>query len=141
MPEASLDEQGLPHGYPYKPEHEITPRELRDELAEADVSRRPVVVDVREQPELDVAPFVGALHIPLGELERRAEDLADEIEDRLGLDEGRGTGHPIAVLCHAGVRSMRGTLMLRALGFGDVRSVAGGIDLWSVDIDPGIARY
>jgi monothiol glutaredoxin len=36
---------------------------------------------------------------------------------------------------------MNVTLQLRAHGFTNVRSMAGGIDLWSVDIDPSVPRY
>jgi rhodanese-related sulfurtransferase len=42
--------------------------------------------------------------------------------------------------CHHGVRSLRAALALRQLGI-NAKSMAGGIDLWSIDIDPAIRRY
>jgi rhodanese-related sulfurtransferase len=36
---------------------------------------------------------------------------------------------------------MKATLLLRQAGFENVRSVAGGIDLWSRAVDAGVARY
>jgi rhodanese-related sulfurtransferase len=47
----------------------------------------------------------------------------------------------VLVICHSGRRSLRVASTLRALGFPNAYSVAGGIDLWSVDIDPTIPRY
>jgi rhodanese-related sulfurtransferase len=44
-------------------------------------------------------------------------------------------------MCHHGRRSLRAASILRNAGFTDVVSMAGGIDLWSIDIDPAVARY
>jgi rhodanese-related sulfurtransferase len=44
-------------------------------------------------------------------------------------------------LCHHGVRSNRAAEFLLANGFDDVVSVAGGIDAWSMQVDPTIPRY
>lgn len=68
----------------------------------------------------------------MNEIERRADELES--------DDGRKDA-PIIVHCHHGVRSMRVTATLRGLGFTNVRSMAGGIDLWSLDVDPRIPRY
>ena len=61
------------------------------------------------------------------------QDFADE------LPEGKST--PTAIICHSGRRSLMATLALRKMGFTDIHSVAGGIDLWARDIDPTLARY
>lgn len=122
-----LDARGLPAGYDHRPDLEITPRQLRD--ACADPAHAPLLLDVRRPDEWDIARLEPAVFIPLGELERRADEL-DEHKHR-----------PIAVMCHHGRRSMTATLYLRSKGFAQARSVAGGIDLWSVDIDPGVPRY
>jgi rhodanese-related sulfurtransferase len=45
------------------------------------------------------------------------------------------------VLCHMGMRSMNVTVWLRNQGFEQVQSLRGGIDAWSVEVDPTIARY
>jgi len=89
------------------------------------------LLDVRETAELEQASIAGACHIPLREIEERL----DEIEE---LAEG---GRPVLVLCHHGQRSLRATLALHAHGIGSARSVAGGIDRWSAEIDAGVRRY
>ncbi len=127
---ASLDQRGLPPGYPYKPEWEVTPREARDGLRAA--GQPPLLLDCRRPEEFQVARIEGAVLIPLSELEKRADELED--------DDGART-RPIVVHCHHGQRSLRAASMLRAMGFADVRSMAGGIDLWSIDVDPRVPRY
>ena len=47
----------------------------------------------------------------------------------------------IVVHCHHGGRSLQFTTILRQQGFRDITSMAGGIDLWSIDIDPKVPRY
>lgn len=126
MSGAPLDGRGLPHGYQFKPEYEVTPREA-DALLK---SGKPVViVDVRLKPEIDVAaidaPFV---HIPLDQIESRA----DEIESQDAV---------VLTLCHHGVRSLKAALALRALGHPGAKSIAGGIELWSAAVDPKVPRY
>ncbi|MEM9166091.1 MAG: rhodanese-like domain-containing protein [Planctomycetota bacterium] len=131
MGNSPLDSRGLPEGYEFREGDEITPGECLDRLN--DPSDPTVLLDVREDDELRIASIDGAIHRPLGTLMEHHEDLADDLES------GRDT--PIAVICHHGVRSLRATLALRALGFADVVSVAGGIDLWSRGIDPSVPRY
>lgn len=123
----AVDERGLPVGYAFKPEYEVTPRDVRERL-----TREPgsvLLVDVRTQPELDVARVAEAVHIPLDELERRWDELEPQ------------PGQLVAVLCHHGVRSMKGALLLRAVGVAGAMSVAGGIEAWSLGADPSVARY
>ncbi len=48
---------------------------------------------------------------------------------------------PILVYCHHGMRSLRAVEMLRHLGYGAAQSVTGGIEQWSVEIDPKVPRY
>ena len=103
---------------------EITPASLRDSLASGDA---PLVIDVREPGEWEIARLPGARLIPLGALPGR---LA-EIDAR----------RPIVAYCHHGVRSMKALEILRAAGFHDARSLAGGIDAWARDVEPAMARY
>jgi sulfur-carrier protein adenylyltransferase/sulfurtransferase len=103
---------------------EITPEELQKRLL---AERTPVLLDVRRPDEVAVAVLAGAVHIPLDELEERASELDPEAET--------------IVYCHHGVRSLSATAYLRQLGFRSVRSLAGGIDRWSLTIDPSVARY
>jgi rhodanese-related sulfurtransferase len=120
-----IDERGLPEGHPFDPNLETTPREVRDGLANDNV----LLIDVREAEELAVASVEGALHIPLGDLPSRYLEI-DADEDT-----------PIAVICHSGRRSLNAAMFLHQQGLTGARSVAGGIDLWSIDIDPSVPRY
>ena len=61
---------------------------------------------------------------------------ADEIEEAAG-----GRDKEVIVYCHTGRRSLNVAATLRGLGFTNVKSMAGGIELWSVDIDPKVPRY
>lgn len=47
----------------------------------------------------------------------------------------------LAFLCHSGGRSARAAEHFRGLGFRQVHNVEGGIDAWSREIDPAVARY
>jgi len=103
---------------------EITALELERERA-----RRPdlVLVDVREPREAEIAHIAGARLIPLRELPGRLAELS-----------GHGE---IVTLCHHGPRSLKAREILRGAGFASVRSLAGGIDAWSREVDNTVPRY
>jgi len=128
-----LDERGLPPGKTIRPGLEIGPYELRDMLGGG---RSPVLIDVREPDEWRICTLGGAIEIPLGEVGERAEEVLDLLED-----EGRGPDEPVIVYCHHGVRSLTGAALLQAAGVRGARSLAGGIDLWAVAVDPSVVRY
>ena len=88
-----------------------------------------VLVDCRADDEWDLVRLDGAMHLPLGEIEQRFDEI-DADDDTTVL-----------VMCHHGVRSLHAALALQHLGFPQARSVVGGIDLWSEKIDPSVARY
>jgi adenylyltransferase/sulfurtransferase len=119
---------GLPPGYPYRAEDEITPRQLAALAASARI-----LIDVRTQPEADICALKGSRLYPLQNLEARIDDLKAELDDDLE--------RPLVVYCHHGRRSLTATYMLRAAGFRDVRSLAGGIHLWACDIDRTMPTY
>ncbi|MEQ8317399.1 MAG: rhodanese-like domain-containing protein [Phycisphaerales bacterium] len=125
----SFDEQGLPAGYPFKPSYEVSPRRAAEMMASGEA----LLVDVRLAEELDVASLPGVadhVHAPLHEL----NDHLDDIEDA-------ANGRPILTLCHHGVRSIKAALALRGCGFEGALSIAGGIENWSLAIDPSVPRY
>lgn len=101
----------------------LTVTQLRDLLADGAIT----LIDVRGDDELALASIDGALHLPMHELPNRLAEL-----DRAAA---------IAVLCHHGVRSEMAARFLEKHGFGDVASVAGGIEAWSAEIDAGVPRY
>ena len=86
------------------------------------------LVDVREPWEFATTRIEGSLPIPMGEVPTRAPKELD-IDERL------------VIVCHHGVRSMNVTAWLRRQGFDKAQSLRGGIDAWSAEIDPAIARY
>jgi rhodanese-related sulfurtransferase len=91
------------------------------------------LVDVREDQELELARLGWpVLHLPLS----RSADWMDRITTLLRRDR------PVAVLCHAGVRSWQfGCWLIEQQGYSDVLNVQGGIDAWSVEVDPAVPRY
>lgn len=103
---------------------EIAPIDLKKEW-----TRNPslVVLDVREPHEAAIARIAGTRLIPLAELPGRLDEL-----------DGRAE---IVTHCHHGIRSMKALEILRGAGFSKVRSLQGGIDAWSVAVDPEVPRY
>ena len=122
-----LDDRGLPAGYQFRPEYEMTPRDAAAQLARNPDSL--LLVDCRTQPEWDFVHIPGSVWIPLSEIEKRA----DELEPK--------PGQVVAVICHHGVRSLRASLALRQLGHPAAMSVAGGIEAWALGADTTMARY
>lgn len=86
-----------------------------------------LLLDVREPQELAVAALPGAQHIPMREIPGRLSEIDRSL--------------PIVVVCHAGGRSRQVAAFLLANGFEQVYNLAGGIDAWSVEIDPDLPRY
>jgi len=117
---------GLPDGYPLDPDWEITPVGLHDARTRG---QAPALLDCRTPAEHETAAIDGATLVPMNELPARLAEL-DDHKDK-----------PLVVHCHHGGRSLKVAQYLRAQGFTDVKSLAGGIDAWSRAIDPGVPRY
>lgn len=88
-----------------------------------------LLLDCREQHEYDHVHIEGSVLIPMQEIPNRVAELADHRDA------------PIVVHCHHGGRSMQVTQWLREQGFPNTQNMAGGIDQWSVEIDPSLPRY
>lgn len=88
-----------------------------------------LLIDCREREEYQAVHIEQAQLIPMSEL----TDRLAELEPHRQRD--------IVVHCHHGGRSMRVTNWLRSQGFPRVQNMAGGIDAWSVEIDPSLPRY
>ena len=103
---------------------EISAQELQRERG-----RKPnlVLLDVREPREAQIARIEGAWLIPLRELPRRLAELPGHAE--------------IVTHCHHGQRSLQAREILKGAGFANVRSLAGGIDAWSREVDTDVPRY
>jgi rhodanese-related sulfurtransferase len=112
----------------------ITAADLAGRLAEADREGSGIqLIDVREDEELAMARLpLPVLHLPLSRSAEWMEQL-----DAL-LDASR----PVAVFCHAGVRSWHfGCWLMQQKGFPQVWNLQGGIDAWSVEVDRSVPRY
>ena len=110
---------------------QIRPSELQQWLAAEREHGEPIVLDVREPHELQMASVTAngftLVSIPMGVIPHRLSEL----------DPTR----PIACLCHHGGRSMQVAMFLQSRGFDRVANIAGGIHAWSAEVDPTIARY
>ena len=104
---------------------EITCEELDRMLREG---QPVVVVDCREAWEYETVQLPGAALIPMNETPQR-------------IDEYRAAEAPVVVHCHHGARSLRVVQWLRSQGVENVRSLQGGIDAWSLSVDPSLPRY
>lgn len=94
----------------------------------------PVLVDVRGAGERSIALIDPSVWVPLDSV---AEDAADPT-GVLGRAGGRGS---LVLYCKSGMRSARAAATLMAAGFADVRSLEGGIDAWTRDVDPSLPGY
>lgn len=108
------------------PLSEVTAAEVRRRL---DGGETLLLLDVREAAERETACIAGATWIPLGELASRASELED------------WRNRPVVVHCHHGGRSARGAALLQEQGFSQVSNLTGGIEAWSLTIDPSVPRY
>jgi adenylyltransferase/sulfurtransferase len=113
-----------PHADQVEAEFEISTPQYKSWRDEG----RPVtLLDVRNPPEWEICRIDGAKLIPLPEL-----------QDRLGELDPADT---IVVQCHHGGRSAQAVRFLRQMGFSRAINLGGGIDAWSLMVDPSVPRY
>jgi len=105
-------------------DYEISAAEAAALLGESKVR----ILDVREPWEFATARIEGSLLMPMGDVPARAHQELDP-DERL------------VVVCHQGIRSMNVTAWLRQQGFEQAQSMRGGMDAWSVEVDPTMHRY
>ena len=98
-----------------------------DEWLRDDSRSRPVLLDVREHVEFGICHLPGSQHIPMHEITQRTNELDDDV--------------PLVVICHHGGRSMQCAHFLARQGIGRPINLAGGIDAWSLHVDPAVPRY
>jgi rhodanese-related sulfurtransferase len=100
-----------------------TPRELKEKLARGE---EPVLLDVREPWEFDLARIEGSRLVPMAEILDRVPELDPHAET--------------VVICHHGARSAYVTRILDRSGFESVYNLEGGLDAYSF-VDGSVARY
>jgi adenylyltransferase/sulfurtransferase len=103
----------------------VTTTEVQARIARGEAFR---LIDVREPAEHAIARIEGAELLPLSRAEEWIATLRPD-ED-------------IVIFCHSGHRSQQIASYLSArLGFTNVANMLGGIDDWSLRVDPGVPRY
>jgi rhodanese-related sulfurtransferase len=101
----------------------ITVRELKSRLEAGD---RPILLDVREAWEFELAHLEGSKLIPMSQLQSRLTELDPASET--------------VVICHHGNRSNYVTQALQRAGFERVLNLEGGLDAYS-SVDESVPRY
>ena len=102
---------------------QIEPQELSGSI---EAGNNVYLLDCREAWEYEEASIAGSTLIPMHSIPQQLSDIP---KDR-----------PVVVVCHSGRRSMDVALWLRQQGIA-ARSLSGGIDRWSLEIDPNVPRY
>ena len=103
---------------------QISAKEVNERVGRGD---KLLLVDVREQWEYDLSKIPGAKLIPLGTLPANLNTLLDADE--------------VICYCHHGMRSLDAAVWLRQQGVESAKSMAGGLERWSVEVDPQVPRY
>ena len=115
------DEPDEPQSHP----DEVSVQEMKKAMD--DSSSGIAFLDVREYDEVEIAKIDGVPLIPLGELPQRFTEL--------------DPNQTIYIHCKVGGRSLKAVEFLKQKGFKYCKSVAGGINAWSDDIDSSVPRY
>ncbi len=102
----------------------ITPAEFAERRSRGEA---PLLIDVREPQEFELARVEAAELLPLSRFHEWAG----------ALDPARET----VFMCHHGVRSAQVCAFLARQGFEKVYNLSGGIDRWSLEVDPSVPRY
>ena len=103
---------------------EVTVEELAEELKDGSPL---VVLDVREDYELDHSRLDPHVLIPLGDLPDRFTELDPAV--------------PVVVICRTGNRSGTATRFLLNQGFVSVRNLVGGMNEWVEKVDSSMEKY
>lgn len=103
---------------------QITAKEVNERMERGE---KLLLVDVREQWEYELCRIPGAKLIPLGAIPANLNALMDADD--------------VICYCHHGMRSLDAAAWLRKQGVEGAKSMAGGIERWSAEIDPSVPRY
>ena len=118
--------RGLPPGYAYKPDWEVTPREVKGMLDRGD---KFYFVDCRLPNEYAITHIEGARLIPLQQINQRYDELKGHEAEK------------VIVHCKSGMRSAKAIDFLRQQGFTKLKNLKGGILAWADRIDPKMPKY
>ena len=104
---------------------EKNPTEIKAILG--DSGKDTLLLDVREYWEYDICHINGSLHIPMGEIINRLNEIK---KNKI-----------LIVVCHHGIRSGVVGQYLSNHGFLNVLNLTGGIDKWAKEMDEDMPRY
>jgi rhodanese-related sulfurtransferase len=104
---------------------QISAKEVSERIARGE---KLLLVDVREPWEYDLCKIPGAKLVPLGTIPANLSVLLD-------------VDNEVICYCHHGMRSLDAAVWLRQQGVESAKSMAGGIERWSMEIDPSVPRY
>lgn len=102
----------------------LTPLELKSEL---DGGAKLVLIDVREDHELAISSLPGIVHIPLGEIESRFNEIPKDQD--------------VVIICRTGGRSGKTTDFLMNHGYTRVRNLATGMNGYATTVDQSMETY
>jgi rhodanese-related sulfurtransferase len=103
---------------------QIAPEEVAERLRSGGETS---LIDVRSREEWDAVHIEGSTFF--------TQELMNEMMSKWPKDRG------IIFICHHGIRSLDAAAFFAGHGFQNVRSMTGGIDSWSLRVDPGLPRY
>ena len=111
---------------------QITVNHLAERMAQSQAQNQPLqLIDVREPEELAIAQIPGFVNLPLSQFAVWSEQIQAQFDPDVET----------LVLCHHGVRSAQMCQWLQSQGFTQLRNIAGGIDAYSMQVDPSVPCY
>jgi len=102
---------------------QLSVKELK---AKIDAGQSPVLIDVREPHEYQIANL-GARLIPINTVPARLDEIPRD--------------QPVVIHCKSGGRSQMVCEFLQKSGYTNVANLAGGILAWAREIDPSLQTY
>ncbi len=106
---------------------EITVTDVKQMLDSGEAVK---LIDVREPKEHQFCQVQGSELIPMGSVPQHLSRLEAQADDA-----------KLIVFCHHGMRSLNVVAWLREKGISNCVSMAGGIEAWSLQVDPSVPRY
>jgi len=92
--------------------HEISPQELKQQLAD---NKDVLLIDIREEWERE-AYNIGGLHIPMGDIPARLNEIPKDRE--------------VILYCEKGIRSVIAIQRLQTIGYDNLYNLSGGMKAW-----------
>lgn len=102
----------------------VTPQALHDELQG---EHPPILVDVREDFELEISVLPGVIHLPMDQIADRLDELDKDAD--------------YVIVCRSGARSGRVAAYMQSVGFTRVRNLVSGMNGWAATVDPDMRQY